>query len=393
MQYKDLQLDRIQAFAPVPKQIDKQNYKDMAEALMNLGASGADAYASYKINQIPMGKERDLALAEYQLLRHQDPSALQKIEERRYEDYWRDRQENVQREMLEQSRAEAEEELKKEAEKKRREDEITYDAIIRQRSLLNHKLTNAMNEYNKANASTTTFNTIHDPDTRKRFLIEIDTDLFNDFNDNISQEKRLGFKPEEVEVRDDDIRNSVKVKDVENVNIPQMTGDTHSESGETNQDSENKPTDISKMIFDNDEKRNWYLKNEDEDLGILNDDQKKQFTDSDHIKKNYKFYDGKIISDGLGEKEKERLGKQFGYKFITEKEKDQAINAQKAVDDKKLKEIQKKAVEEIIPLFEWKGSLEKTLEELKSKLSSSNYEITKKSILDEIEKLKNTKGQ
>jgi|SRR5690554_645505 len=114
MQYKNLQLDRIQAFAPVPKQIDKQNYKDMAEALMNLGARGADAYASYKINQIPMGKERDLALAEYQLLRHQDPSALQKIEERRYDDYWRDRQENVQREMLEQSRAEAEEASKRE---------------------------------------------------------------------------------------------------------------------------------------------------------------------------------------------------------------------------------------------------------------------------------------
>lgn len=130
MQYKNLQLDRIQAFAPVPKQIDKQNYKDMAEALMNLGARGADVYASYKINQIPAGKERDLALAEYQLLRHQDPSALQKIEERRYEDYWRDRQENVQREMLEQSRAEAEAESKREDFNTRHKLEVDNTRII-----------------------------------------------------------------------------------------------------------------------------------------------------------------------------------------------------------------------------------------------------------------------
>lgn len=389
MQYKDLKLDRIEAFAPVPKQIDKQNYKDMAEALMNLGARGADAYASYKINQIPMGKKRDLALAEYQLLRHQDPSALQKIEERRYEDYWRDRQENVQREMLEQSRAEAEAELKKEIEKKRREDEITYNDIIRQRSVLNNDLTNAMKDYNKANASTTTFKNIYDPDTRIRFLREQNTELLNKINENKTLELRLDFKPKEVEVRDDDIRDSVKVKDVKNVDIPLETGDAPSESGGTNQESKNETEDISDMSFDSDDKRNWYLKNKN-DLRRLNDAQKRQFTD-DYIKNSYKFYGKKIISDGLGEKEKERLGKEFGYKFITEKEKDEAIKKAEAKKQTELLKKQKKAVENVSPGIKWRGTFKATLEWVKDfyKNSPEKYKDFEKAVEEEIENLKN----
>ncbi len=381
MQYKDLQLDRIQAFAPVPKQIDKQNYKDMAEALMNLGARGADAYASYKINQIPMGKERDLALAEYQLLRHQDPSALQRIEERRYDDYWRDRQDKTQREMLLQSRAEAEEALRLENEKKQREDEITYDEIIKERSLLNHKLTNAMNAYNSANASTTTFKNVYDPETRIRFLKEIDTDLLNDFNTNKIRELRLGYVPKEV--KNVDIRDSVKVKDVKNDDIPQETGDTHSESGGTEQESKNKTIDISGMLFDNADDRVWYLTSEDVPVSRLSDAQKKQF--SDHIKDNYDFYGEKIISDKLGEKEKEKL-EQFGYKFITEAEKNKEIKAQKAKAQEAQLKREEKAVEAVSKYIKWQGTKEATLKHAKSILSEKDYKDYEKAIENELKK-------
>ena len=372
MQYKDLQLDRIQAFAPVPKQIDKQNYKDMAEALMNLGARGADVYASYKINQIPMGKERDLALAEYQLLRHQDPSALQRIEERRYDDYWRDRQENVQREMLEQLRAEAEEELRREAEEKRREDEITYNDIIRARSALNDELTKAMNEYNSANASTTDYIDVYDTNTRYRFLKKHANELLNKFNENKTQEERLGFKPKEV--KNVDIRDSVKVKDVDEGDILQETGDS------TEQESKIEPIDISKMVFDSTDKREWYLTNEDVPLSILTDEQKTPF--KDHIKNKYKFYGDKIISDGLGEKEKEKL-KQFGYKFITKADMNKAIKAQNAEAQKKQLKREEDAVKAIAPRL-WQGTLQETYKWMKGNFSDKDYNNYKKAIEDKL---------
>lgn len=287
MQYRNLNLDKLQAFAPERKLIDKEN---IYNAFMGLGDAlqkGADAYTLNKIYQLSP-EEQQRKMAEYRAYKG-DFSGFDNIEQTKL----RQAEMNA---LKEQQRADKEEE---EAESERVKS-VNFWGIQNNKNVIMSELLKQMREYNAQNASSE-YTDLSDKKTRLKFMQEQAPDLLSKLSAELVQEKMLNFKPEfssesELDFLD---KGAPEVKEKSNESRSFIVDKNFS--------------------FDADRAKEEYIFNDNWEVGKdgLTDAQKK--TLKDYVLTKFVNFNGRIISDDLTKNEKEKLS-DIGLSFITQAE-------------------------------------------------------------------------
>ena len=300
MQYRNLNLDKLQAFAPGRKLIDKENIYNAFLGLGDALQKGADAYTLNKIYQLsPEDQQRKMA--EYRAYKG-DFSGFDNIEQAKL----RQAEMNA---LKEQQRADKEEE---EVERERVKS-VNYWGIQNDKNVIMSELLKQMREYNSQNANSE-YTDLSDKKTRLKFMQDQAPDLLSKLSAELVQEKMLNFKPElssesELDFLDKGARE-VKEKSKE---IRSFVVDKN-------------------FSFDADKAKEDYIFNDNWKASKdgLTDTQKK--TLKDYVLTKFVNFNGRIISDDLTKNEKEKLS-DIGLSFITKAEVDASRERAKSTAD------------------------------------------------------------
>ncbi len=303
MQYRNLNLDKLQAFAPERKLIDKENIYNAFLGLGDALQKGADAYVLNKIYQLSP-EERQRKMAEYRAYKG-DFSGFDNIEQTKL----RQAEMNA---LKEQQRADKENENAI----VQRDKELSYNALTREKDVLRNKLLNNMRKYNDEN-SDKTYRDINDKEIQIRFLKEQDTGLLQEFLTNYNETVKLGHESKNV---------GATIEDVFGLEKSDRAEPTTEESKEEDPKKEDpKKEDIINIdgfAFDRPNDMEEYLKNPRyQSKQGLTKDQKNKI--KEYIPEIYNLYNGKVIIDGLSKDEIKKI-KDVGFDTITQKEVDKS---------------------------------------------------------------------
>ena len=304
MQYRNLNLDKLQAFAPERKLIDKENIYNAFGAWRRF-TKGADAYTLSKIYQLSPD-EQQRKMAEYRAYKG-DFSGFDNIEQAKL----RQAEMNA---LKEQQRADKENENAI----IQRDKERSYNALRREHDVLTNELLNNMNKFNRENPNSP-YRDINNKNVQLKFLQEQDTGLLQRFLTNLTEKEKLEYKPEIVRAKAEDIFGLEKSDRAET-----KTAETKTDSTE---DVEEKSKESRSFVvdknfsFDTDKAKEEYIFNDNWKASKdgLTDTQKK--TLKDYVLTKFVNFNGRIISDDLTKNEKEKLS-DIGLSFITKAEVD-----------------------------------------------------------------------
>lgn len=307
MQYRNLNLDKLQAFAPERKLIDKEN---IYNAFMGLGDAlqkGVDAYKLNKIYQLSP-EEQQRKMAEYRAYKG-DFSGFDNIEQTKL----RQAEMNA---LKEQQRADKEEE---EAERERVKS-VNYFGIQNNKNVIMSELLKQMREYNAQNANSE-YTDLSDKKTRLKFMQDQAPDLLSKLSAELVQEKMLNFKPKFSSESELDFLDKVAPE------IKEKSKESRSFVVDKN------------FSFDADRAKDEYIFNDNWKASKdgLTDTQKK--TLKDYVLTKFVNFNGRIISDDLTENEKEKIS-DIGLSFITKAEVDASRKrAKRKADTAKAKSL------------------------------------------------------
>lgn len=359
MQYRNLNLDKLQAFAPERKLIDKENIYNAFLGLGDALQKGADAYTLNKIYQLSP-EEQQRKVAEYRAYKG-DFSGFDNIEQAKL------RQAEVNA-LKEQQRAD------KESENAivQRDKERSYNALTREYDVLTNELLNKMNEFNDKN-SNSSYRDINNKNVQFRFLQDQDTGLLQRFITNLTEKEKLEYEPKNVRAKAEDVFGLEKSDRAETKRAETKTDSTV--DVEENAEEQSK-INVDDYVFERPNEIKTYLENSSyqSDQG-LTDDQKNKL--KGYITKNYKLYNNKVIIDGLSEDEINKI-KNVGFDTITQAKVNKSKNQAKVNENNKT--IAKRLVEANFPKPMSNESNEDYIKRMKESFKNDiqyNEEITK----------------
>lgn len=335
MQYRNLNLERLQAFAPERKLIDKENIYNAFLGLSDALQKGANAYTLNEIYQLSP-EEQQRKMAEYRAYKD-DFSGFDNIEQAKL----RQAEMNA---LKEQQRAD------KEYENAivQRDKERSYNALTREYDVLTNELLNNMNKFNSENVNSpyrvNNKEDINNKEVQFRFLQEQDTGLLQRFITNLTEKEKLEYEPKNVRAKAEDVFGLEKIDRAETKRAETKTYST--EDVEENADKQS-IINIDKFEFERPNEIETYLKNPkyQSEQGFT-DDQKNKI--KKYIKENYKSYNNKVIIDDLSEDEINKINKDIGFNTITQAEVDKL---KKRAEEKETEKKVAKAIRENLTLF------------------------------------------
>ena len=287
MQYRNLNLDKLQAFAPERKLIDKENIYNAFLGLGDTLQKGADAYTLSKIYQLSP-EEQQRKMAEYRAYKG-DFSGFDNIEQTKL----RQAEMNA---LKEQQRVDKEEE----EDERERVKSVNYWGIQSNKNVIMSELLKQMREYNSQNANSE-YTDLSDKKTRLKFMQDQAPDLLSKLSAELVQEKMLNFKPKFSSESELDFLDKVAPE------IKEKSKESRSFVVDKN------------FSFDADRAKEEYIFNDKWEVSKdgLTDTQKK--TLKDYVLTKFVNFNGRIISDDLTKNEKEKLS-DIGLSFITKAE-------------------------------------------------------------------------
>lgn len=311
MQYRNLNLDKLQAFAPERKLIDKEN---IYNAFMGLGDAlqkGADAYTLSKIYQLSP-EEQQRKMAEYRAYKG-DFSGFDNIEQAKL----RQAEMNA---LKEQQRVDKENENAI----VQRDKERSYNALTREYDVLTNELLNNMKKFNDENVNSP-YREYNNKNVQFRFLQEQDTGLLQRFITNLTEKEKLDYEPKNDRAKAEDVFG------LEKSDRAEIKTDSAEDVGE-NAEKQSK-FNVDNYVFERPNEIKTYLENSSyQSEQGLTEDQKNKL--KGYITKNYKLYNNKVIIDGLPEDEVNKI-KDVGFDTITQAEVNKLKNQAKVKENNK----------------------------------------------------------
>lgn len=311
MQYRNLNLDKLQAFAPDRKMIDKENIYNAFLGLGDALQKGADAYTLNKIYQLSP-EEQQRKMAEYRAYKG-DFSGFDNIEQTKLRQAEMDA-------LKEQQRLDEEDENAK----VQRDKEHSYNALTREYDVLTNKLLNNMKKFNREN-SDTSYRDWNNIEVQIKFLKEQDTGLLQDFITNYTEKEKLGYEQKNGRATIEDVFGLKKSdsSDLKRAEDKVDSGGGGGDSGaEDKVDSGGEEIIVDDFTFDTSEEIQKYLENENYKTNRgLTDDRKEKMKKYITNSKKYKLYKDKVIKDDLSDDEINKI-ENIGFVTITQEDVD-----------------------------------------------------------------------